>query len=104
MRNWLKTLLFLSVFSPALASIAAARYWGTHEFTSDIAYYALAGIAGCCLTLLILQAILKYGEEFTFNAKKIESNDALMIGIIITYFVPFMGKASEITVSVVLLF
>ena len=27
MRNWIKTLLFLTAFSPVLISLAAVKYW-----------------------------------------------------------------------------
>jgi len=101
MRNWLKTLLFLSAFSPALVSVALARFW-ERGFSCDVAYYGIAGILGASATGIIIAGIKRYGEVINFRAKKIESNDALMLGMIGTYFIPFLGKAADITVSVVL--
>ena len=38
-----------------------------------------------------------HGESFAFAAKKIESNDAVLLSIVVTYIVPFFAKASDIT-------
>lgn len=102
MRNWLKTLLFISTFSPALISMAAARY-GDKGYSPDVVYYAIAGLVGASLTLVVVRMIKRYGETIAFTAKKIESNDALMLGVIVTYVVPLAGKAADITYGVVLL-
>jgi hypothetical protein len=50
-----------------------------------------------------MEAIRRHGEVITFSAKKIESNDALMLGVLVSYALPFVPKASEITVGIVLL-
>jgi hypothetical protein len=99
MRNWLKTILFLSTFSPALVSVAIARYWATWCLTTDMVAYAVAGLGGVSLALLVIAAIKRHAEVIAFSAKKIESNDALMLGVIATYFIPFIGKASDITIG-----
>ena len=101
MRNWLKTLLFLSAFSPALLSLALARYW-QNGLSPDVVYYAAAGICGASSTVGVIAAVKKYGEIITFTARKIESSDAMMVSVVGTYFIPFLGKASNITVAEVL--
>ncbi len=100
MRNWLKTLLFLSAFSPALISIAAARYMDK-GYSPDVGWYAAAGTSGASLSILIMAMLHRYGEIINFTAKKVDSNDALMLGVLLSYAAPLLGKASEITVGVV---
>ena len=101
MRNWLKTLLFLSAFSPALITIAVARYMDK-GYSPDVAYYAAVGAAGGCLSMAIIKLIQIHGEIINFSAKKIDSNDALMLGVLLSYALPLIGKTSEITVNVVI--
>jgi hypothetical protein len=101
MRNWLKTVLFLSAFSPALLSIAISRYV-TQGFCWSQAFYALAGLGGVVVGACVMRFLRTYGETLTFKAKKIEATDSAMLAVVATYIVPFVGKASDITISVVL--
>ena len=101
MRNWLKTVLFLSAFSPALISVAVARYW-EKGFSWEVIYYALAGLAGAAVSLAVIALIRRYGEVINFTAKKIESNDMLMLGVFVSYTIPFLTKSSDITVGIVI--
>lgn len=100
MRNWLKTVLFLSAFSPALISVAIARYLDK-GWSWDVGYYAIAGIVGASISLKIMSAIRQHGEVVNFSAKKIESNDALMLGVFLSYAAPFVTRAPDITFTVV---
>ena len=99
MRNWLKTLLFLSAFSPALLSIAVSRYM-SQGFCQNEIYYGACGIGGIALGACIMRFLQFFGETLTFTAKKIEATDATMLAVVATYVIPFVGKASEITFSV----
>lgn len=101
MRNWVKTVLFLSAFSPALISVAVARYW-EKGLSCDVVCYALAGVVGAVVSLQIMELIRGHGEIINFSAKKIESNDALMLGVFLSYAIPFLTKASDITISIIL--
>ena len=96
MRNWLKTALFVSAFSPSLMSIAASRII-SEGFNWPSAYYGFAGFFGTLCTFYVVDALRWYGETFPFTAKKIESNDALMLAFVGTYFIPFAAKAADIT-------
>jgi hypothetical protein len=100
MRNGLKTALFLSAFSPVLLSLACVKYLNDGP-VDDVAYYAAAGAIGISLTIAIIGMIKKNGEIIAFTAKKIESNDALLLGVVASYFIPFVAKASEITMSTI---
>ena len=101
MRNWVKTLLFLTTFSPVLISLAAAKYFES-GFGASVVYYGLVGIAGILLNVAVLRMIKKSAETIAFTAKKLESNDALMLGVLITYLLPFFTKASDITAGIML--
>lgn len=99
MRNWLKTTLFVSVFSPALISLAIVKYM-SEGFVRDVAYYAAGGILGTALTIAIISVIKRKSETIAFTAKKIKSNDAVMLTVVSTYFIPFLARASDITLGV----
>lgn len=101
MRNSLKALLFLSAFSPALISIGMMRLFSGASIW-DAVYYVVAGLLGSLSVIGILSALKWHGESLPFHAKKIESNDALLLGIVVTYIVPFIGRASEITWGVII--
>jgi hypothetical protein len=100
-RNSLKAALFVSGFSPALISIGVARLLSGGAFW-DAIYYIIAGAIGCLLIIYILSALKWHGESFPFQAKKVESNDALLLGVIVTYIMPFFLKAADLTVGIVL--
>lgn len=102
MRNSVKTALFISAFSPCLISVALARAWSTHTLTWDEIYYFGAGTLGCLVITYIISALRWHGEEFVFHAKKIEANDAALVGVMSTYFFPFIGKAADVSVGAVL--
>ncbi|WP_439373844.1 hypothetical protein [Bradyrhizobium sp. DASA03120] len=102
MRNTLKTVLFVAAFSPALISVGVARLFAGVSFW-DAVYYIFAGFIGCLLVVYILSALKWKGEEFPFSAKKIESNDVLLLGVVVTYIFPFLARATEITISAMVL-
>lgn len=101
MRNALKALLFLSAFSPALISIGVMRLLAGGVFW-DAIYYVVAGVIGSLSVAYILSALKCHGEALPFHAKKIESNDVLLFGIVATYIFPFFGRASDITAGIVI--
>lgn len=102
MKNGLKAVLFVTALSPALISVGVARLFAGSPFW-DAIYYVFAGFAGSLATFYIMSALKWYSETFPFTAKKIESNDVLLMGVVITYIFPFFTKANDITLSVVVL-
>ncbi|MHC2399067.1 hypothetical protein ACVMGC_003611 [Bradyrhizobium barranii subsp. barranii] len=102
MRNTLKTVLFVAAFSPALISVGVARLFAGGSFW-DAIYYVFAGFIGSLLVVYILTVLKWRGEEFPFTARKIESNDVLLLGVVVTYIFPFLARASDITVGAMLL-
>jgi hypothetical protein len=101
MRNGLKAVLFLAAFSPSLISVGAARILSGGAFW-DAIYYVIAGLIGTLSVVYILSALKWKGEAFPFTAKKVESNDALLFGVVFTYIFPFFVKAADVTVIVVI--
>ena len=102
MRNWVKTWLFVSAFSPALVSVGLAHVWAIHRLDWQAVYYAFSGLLGGLSSIYIIAALRWHGEIFPFVAKKVESNDALMLGVVVSYFIPFLAKANEINPLAVL--
>lgn len=100
MRNAIKTILFVSAFSPALISVGVARIVSGGLFW-DAIYYLVFGGIGSFTVVFILSELRWLGESFSFNAKKIESNDVLLLSIVATYIFPFIGRAADITVVTV---
>lgn len=101
MRNSLKAAFYISAFSPSLISIGVARLVEGGNLWSAI-YYISSGLIGLFSVLYIMHAIEWYGEEFTFTAKKVESNDAVMLGVTTTYMLPFFTNANNFTAEKVI--
>lgn len=101
MRKTVKAALFAAAFSPALISVGVARVMSA-GLSWDAVYYIAAGAFGCLSIFYIMQALKWYGESFSFKVKKIEPNDAMLLGIVITYILPFFSKASDITATLII--
>ncbi|EIM62808.1 hypothetical protein [Desulfobacter postgatei] len=99
MRNWLKSLLFVSAFSPALLALAGVRYYSKGL---DTVFYQLVVIAliGIILPFLILSLIRKKAEIINFKAKKVESADYLLLVFIGSYIAPIIMKVAEINFEI----
>ncbi len=97
MRNSIKAALFVTAFSPALISLGVARMLPPGNVW-DGANYVIAGLIGCLFVVYIITTLRYYGEELNFEAKKVESYDALMLGPVVTYILPFFIKAGDISV------
>ena len=95
MRNWLKTVLFVSAFSPALLVLAGVRYSSTGI---DTLCYQLAGVSiiGMTLPFLILNWIRNETESISFTAKKVESADYFLLVFLASYISPLIMKMAEI--------
>jgi hypothetical protein len=96
LRAWMRTVLFVSAFSPTLVTLAIVR-WDTHGLTREVTQLFVIGVLGALLPLLILRMLAKSGEEMSVTAKKIEPNDFMFVVFIASYALPFLTKASELT-------
>lgn len=95
MRNWLKTTLLFSAFSPVLLSLAFVRY-EAEGLVSSVYYLSAVGIVGILSVFLILHSLHKYSQRTTFSAKKIKPNDHLLIGFIFSYFIPIIARSAQL--------
>lgn len=99
MRNSLKTVLFISALSPALVTMALVRMLSSG---ADVVACQLliAGSLGTSLAFLIAALVNRVGEKLPFDAKKVESNDMLLLGFVGGYLVPVAAKALDLSFGV----
>lgn len=102
MRNWLKTLLFISAFSPVLLTLAYVRYdlygWG-----QGVAQLLAIGIIGCAIPILIMKLLSRSSESIAFEAKKIESNDFMLLMFVFSYLSPIIARASDLQFDMIVI-
>lgn len=93
MNSAVRTLLFLSAFSPVLLSLAAVRFqisgWAT-----DVFQLGFIGAIGSVLPYLIVKGLALKGEVIPLSAKKIEPNDFMLAVFVFSYISPFVVRAS----------
>lgn len=96
MRNWLKTLLFVSSFSPTLLVLAGVRYYSVGAFDSLVVQLSVISMAGILLPFLILALVKKEAQRESFSAKKVESADYYLLVFLASYASPVVMKIAEI--------
>ncbi len=69
MRNWLKTLLFISSFSPTLLVLAGVRYYSIGAIDSLVLELSIISVIGILLPFLILALVKKEAPRERFSAK-----------------------------------
>ena len=102
MRDSLRTLLFISAFSPVFLSFAYIRY-DLHGLRNDVIQLVFIGLIGLSLPILILKLIERHGESFNIQIKKIESNDFMLLAFIFSYILPFILRGTELTLSTIMI-
>jgi hypothetical protein len=95
MRNGLKTLLFLSAISPVFLVLSYVRF-DSSGLDAPVIQLLVIGLIGCIIPILIMMLAVRTGEKFSFEAKKIESNDFALIAFVVSYFVPVLLKAANL--------
>jgi hypothetical protein len=96
MRNWLKTLLFVSSFSPTLLVLAGVRYFSVGNLDSLVIQLSIISIIGISLPFLILTLVKKEAQRINFSAKKVESADYYLLVFLGSYASPVVMKIAEI--------
>jgi len=96
MRNWLKTLLFVSSFSPTLLVLAGVRYYSIGTLDSMVIQLSIISIMGMSLPFLILILVKKESQRVRFSAKKVESADYYLLVFLGSYASPVVMKIAEI--------
>ena len=98
MRNWLKTLLFISAFSPALITLAYVRY-DIYGFSTDVVQLGAVGVLGLIIPFFVMKLVGSQGESFNIQVKKIESSDFMLLAFVGSYLLPLVLKAAEVSVN-----
>ncbi|WP_219702871.1 hypothetical protein [Marinomonas lutimaris] len=100
MRNWIKTLLFTSAFSPTLLALAFVRF---QIQGVDFTVYQLIiiSVLGTIIPLLILAKANRSTEVVRFQAKKIESTDFFLLAFVASYIAPIIMRAVELDFTII---
>ena len=102
MRNWLRTLLFISAFSPALITLAYVRY-EVFGWRTDVLQLIFIGLIGSFMPLAIVSLVAKQGEVIAIQAKKVESHDIALLGFIVSYLLPLVAKGADMSINAIAL-
>ncbi|MBB1274594.1 hypothetical protein [Psychromonas sp. SR45-3] len=100
MRNWIKTLLFVSSFSPTLLALAYVRY-NIGGFDTEVFQLIIISILGTALPLLILAKVTSSTEALRFECKKIESSDLYLLAFVASYTAPIIMRAVELDLTII---
>ncbi|WON74174.1 hypothetical protein [Nitrosospira sp. Is2] len=101
MRNSLKTLLFISAFSPMLLTLALVQY-DLHGFRDVVIQLIFAGLFGTAIPIVIMMSVVKSSELMAFTAKKVESNDFMLFGFVVSYFIPIINHGINFSLTTTL--
>jgi hypothetical protein len=93
----LRTLFFASALAPAVLISAIARVWRTGGNLETWCWVAASATA-CVLPILVLVAAARQSAEIPFVAKKIESQEWVLVVVVISYFVPLITKIESLEV------
>ena len=96
MRNWLKTLLFVSSFSPTLLVLAGVRYYSIGTSDTLVIQLSIISMIGMLLPFLILRLVKKEMQRVAFTAKKVESADYYLLVFLGSYASPVVMKIAEV--------
>lgn len=96
MRNWLKTVLFVSALSPTLLVVGGVRWYESGVLDIVVIQLILVSLIGSILPFLIILCLVQEAESLAFNAKKIESADYFLIVFVVGYLIPVVAKFAEI--------
>lgn len=100
MRDWLRTILFLSAFSPALMTLAYVRY-DIYGWRTDVLQLGIIGVIGSIIPLGVIRLVKSHGESFSIQVKKIESSDFMLFVFVVSYLMPLILKASDVSVNAI---
>lgn len=99
MNTIIRTLFFISAFAPAVL-ISAMLQFANIGGTTAILTWMSASLVACLLPFLLLRAAVQLSENLPFIAKKIESQDWLLVVFVVTYFIPLVTKTPDLQVFV----
>ena len=96
MQNWLKTVLFVSAFSPTLLVLAGVRFYSNGSFDAITLQLVVVSLLGIVLPFLILKLARDEAQKENFTAKKVESADYFLFVFLGSYAAPIVMKMADI--------
>lgn len=102
MNTVIRTLFLLSAFAPAVVLTAAAQVYKNGSSAQAWGWIG-AGALACVFPLLVMAAARRQLQVLHFSAKKVESQDWVLVTILISYFLPFITNMSDLSVLAMLL-
>lgn len=96
MRNWLKSVLFVSAFSPTLLVLAGVRFYSMGDFDTIALQLVVVSFLGIALPFLILKLVRNEAQRESFTAKKVESADYFLFVFLGSYAAPIVMKMADI--------
>jgi hypothetical protein len=96
MRNGLKTILFVSAFSPSILVLAGVRYYSIGRVDTLLVQLLCISLLGTFLPFLIIWMAKSEAESMNIEIKKVESADYYLIVFIGSYAAPVIMKMAEI--------
>ena len=91
----IRTLLFLSAFAPAVVVSAVAQF-NKQGGSTEIYGWIAAGALACIFPFLVIRAAAVQTEVLAFKAKKIDSQDWLLVVFVVSYFIPLITKLDDL--------
>lgn len=91
----IRTLFFLSAIAPAMVLSAAALLYKQGGSTELYGWIA-AGSFACIFPFLVIRAAAAQTELLAFGAKKIESQDWVLVVFVVSYFVPLITRLEDL--------
>ncbi|SMY34983.1 hypothetical protein [Photobacterium andalusiense] len=99
MRNTIKTLFFLSAFSPTLIALMIVR-WLDYGFDNYCLILLGLFFFGALLFIGIYKAIERKSETINFIVKKVESQDYIIVTFLFAYSMPVIMRSIGIDFNV----
>ena len=95
MNGVIRTIFFVSALAPA-ALVAALVQLHSVGGTRDVICWIVASCLGCLLPMLIAHLAARSAEKTPFTAKKVESQDWLLVTVVAGYFLPLVVKIDDL--------
>ncbi len=99
MNTVIRTLFFVSAFAPAILVSAILQFADVGGTIHVLSWFS-ASILACLLPLLIVMAASKQEAVLPFSAKKVDSQDWLLVVFVVSYFIPLVTKVQDLQVFV----
>lgn len=97
MNQILRSLLFASSLAPAILVSALAQLSSVGATYQVLGWIAASTLA-CLLPLLVMVEASRRSAVLAFSAKKVESQDWLIVAFVVSYFVPLITKIGSLEV------